>query len=456
MAQEADKVKVAESNTSTAEPKEPEQEALLGTEKTKPGMCDVLKAFLPIGFLSFGGTAANMALLMSKIVEELKWCDKTQYSELLGLSQSLPGPSAVQILLLTVTMATGRPSCGVVAALCFLIPAGVVMALIGLHLGEGSHMQGVVKEYQDELKPLEGCIGCAAIALVAGGALELGQKLIVDGFTKGVWLCTALCCFASAVLPGLNAGLTLACLGLSGIAGVFWYPSKIEEKAKEIDADAEAAATGISRPCGHILFWGSWALLPVFFVWPLFAELPPLVAAIAPFYNVGVLVFGGGPVVIPLLLFQLVSNKLVTTSEFSLGFAVVQLMPGPMFNLSGFCGALRNGVLGAVLAWTAMIVPGITMALGALPFYTILRKSDTVQRGLKGVNAAAAGLMGAALLLLWKTVVGTSSPRICLCLSFIGAQQILGVKAYWMVLLGLTCGTCLMVAGWYMGETIDF
>ena len=62
--------------------------------------------------------------------------------------------------------------------------------------------------------------------------------------------------------------------------------------------------------------------------------------------------FGGGPVVIPLLLLQLVSQHLVTSDQFLLGFAVVQILPGPMFNLAAFAGGLISGdFTGAFLAW---------------------------------------------------------------------------------------------------------
>lgn len=411
---------------------------------SRPGLMQVLKVFLPIGILSFGGTAANMAMFMRILVDELKWVSKTHYSELLGLVQSLPGASAAQILLCTVTVTTGSWVCGIVAMLLFMIPAAVVMALIGLHLGTGLHGSSVLTSYQEELRPLEGAIGCVAIALVAGGAWELGQKLATDRLTKGLWLMTCLACFASASEPGLNAGLTVGCLLLSGIVALSFYPAKAQDQA---GANTEVIATGISRPVGHLLFWSGWVLLAVIFIWPFFGEMPPVLTAIAPYYRVGCLVFGGGPVVIPLLLFELISSNAISAQEFSMGFAVVQLMPGPMFNLAAFCGALHGGLSGASMAWAAMTLPGITMALGALPFYAALRQQDTVQRALKGVNAAAAGLMGAALLLLWKTIVGTSSPRICLSLVFAGAQQIFGVKAYWLVLLGLALGLGSMGAG---------
>lgn len=415
---------------------------LLDQDNPQPGLASVLRAFFPIGFLSFGGTAANMAMFMKLMVEELKWVSKAQYSELLGLCQSLPGPSAAQILLCTVTVATGRPSCGIIALLFFMIPASIVLALLGSQLGDAKDLSDRLSDYNINAELVENwsaSIGCVAIALVAGGAWELGQKCAVDKLTKCVWLGTCLACFASLKSPELNAPLTLGCLVLSSFAALAYYPANTQATSP-----ADVVAVGINNLAGFFFFWYNWVLLALLFIWPLFAELPPTVAMIAPYYRVGCLVFGGGPVVIPLLLFQLVSIQAITSKQFSLGFAAVQLMPGPMFNLSAFTGALNHGFSGALLCWTAMILPGISMALGALPFYVKLRREDRVQRALKGVNAAAAGLMGSALLLLWQEFVDlrTGSPvkRICLSLFLTGSQQIFNVKAYWLVLIGVSLG----------------
>mmetsp|Transcript_37544 Transcript_37544/g.69875 ORF Transcript_37544/g.69875 Transcript_37544/m.69875 type:complete len:445 (-) Transcript_37544:14-1348(-) len=418
------------------------KEPFLHQDSHHPGLGSVLRAFFPIGFLSFGGTAANMAMFMKLMVEELKWVSKTQYSELLGLCQSLPGPSAAQILLCTVTVATGRPSCGIIALLFFMIPASIVLALLGSQLGKTEDLSERLNDYHIKAELVENwsaSIGCVAIALVAGGAWELGQKCAVDKLTKCIWLGTCLVCFATLHLTELNAPLTLGCLVFSAVAALAYYPANTQDTSS-----ADIVAVGISSLAGYFLFWIGWLLLAVLFIWPLFAELPPTLAMIAPYYRVGCLVFGGGPVVIPLLLFQLVSIQAITSKQFSLGFAAVQLMPGPMFNLSAFTGALHHGFSGALLCWAAMILPGISMALGALPFYVKLRREDRVQRALKGVNSAAAGLMGSALLLLWQEFVDldkhSSVKRICLSLLLTGSQQIFSVKAYWLVLIGLSLG----------------
>ena len=56
------------------------------------------------------------------------------------------------------------------------------------------------------------------------------------------------------------------------------------------------------------------------------------------FWRMGALIFGGGQVVIPMLLEELVGGGLLSETQFFNGFALAQAMPGP---LVGFYCSLR-------------------------------------------------------------------------------------------------------------------
>jgi len=100
-----------------------------------------------------------------------------------------------------------------------------------------------------------------------------------------------------------------------------------------------------------------------------------------PFYRVGSLVWGGGPVVIPMLINDLVPkvrvrpsvrpreialsalsplpscrapSQVVSDAQFLQGFALVQAMPGPNFSVSAFLGGVYAGPAGALVAWVGM------------------------------------------------------------------------------------------------------
>ena len=59
---------------------------------------EVAKAFLPMGFIAFGGPQAHIGLFLKTFVEgELKWLDEQRFMELMSLGQAMPGPTSTQM-----------------------------------------------------------------------------------------------------------------------------------------------------------------------------------------------------------------------------------------------------------------------------------------------------------------------------------------------------------------------
>ncbi|BEI97865.1 hypothetical protein CcaverHIS631_0301640 [Cutaneotrichosporon cavernicola] len=84
----------------------------------------------------------------------------------------------------------------------------------------------------------------------------------------------------------------------------------------------------------------------------------------------GTIIFGGGPVVIPLLRDYVVVEGWVTDRDFLLIFAILQAFPGPNFNFAVALGALavgHNRGLGAFLGYVGIFGPGILLKLALLP-----------------------------------------------------------------------------------------
>lgn len=111
------------------------------------------------------------------------------------------------------------------------------------------------------------------------------------------------------------------------------------------------------------------------------------------FYRVGSLVFGGGHVVLPLLEREVVAPGWVTHDQFLAGYGVAQAVPGPLFTLSAYLGAVMNqgpgGGAGGAGALLAIFLPALLLVAGALPFWQALRHRSAAQAALRGANAAA-------------------------------------------------------------------
>jgi chromate transport protein ChrA len=122
----------------------------------------------------------------------------------------------------------------------------------------------------------------------------------------------------------------------------------------------------------------------------------------------GTIIFGGGPVVIPLLREYVVSEGWVSPRDFLLGLAIIQAFPGPNFNFAVYLGGLTavfggyNAVAGAVLGYLGIFLPGIITVHGTMGIWGAIRGKRWVKSALRGINAAAVGLIYTAVYRLWQ------------------------------------------------------
>ncbi|KAK3300521.1 chromate transporter-domain-containing protein [Chaetomium fimeti] len=125
-------------------------------------------------------------------------------------------------------------------------------------------------------------------------------------------------------------------------------------------------------------------------------------------YLAGTIIFGGGPVVIPLLREYVVAEGWVSPRDFLIGLALIQGFPGPNFNFAVYLGALTaagrgySPALGAVLGYVGIYVPGLVTVHGTVGVWGAIRGWRWVRSALRGVNAAAVGLIYTAVYRLWQ------------------------------------------------------
>jgi chromate transport protein ChrA len=141
------------------------------------------------------------------------------------------------------------------------------------------------------------------------------------------------------------------------------------------------------------------------------ADIPRPLQLLATFYFVGSIIFGGGPVVVPLLYSFVVLNDWLTPTEFVTGLAIINAMPGPNFNFACFCGALAlrgnvwTSLAGGILAFIGIFLPGILLKAGVLPMWKTYRGLPTVKTIFKGLNSVAIGFVFSATYLLWEKAI---------------------------------------------------
>jgi chromate transport protein ChrA len=165
-------------------------------------------------------------------------------------------------------------------------------------------------------------------------------------------------------------------------------------------------------------------------------NLPPLALDLfANMYLAGTVIFGGGPVVIPLLRSYVVDPGWVSSRDFLLGLAIIQAFPGPNFNFAVYLGALAlqrsqfPTIFGAFLGFLGIFFPGITLAVAVQSFWRVLRRKKWVVDLLRGVNATAVGLVFTAVYRLWE--IGYLTPEA-------NRGQSLAIEPWWVVVAAVT------------------
>ena len=208
----------------------------------------------------------------------------------------------------------------------------------------------------------------------------------------------------------------------------------------------EASPASLPRTVSHntgVIFLAAFAALLLLL--PLARGVSPLAALADAMYRAGALVFGGGHVVLPLLREAVVGQGWLSDETFLAGYGAAQAMPGPLFSVAAFIGLLAQqpsaGVPGALIALTAIFLPGALILFGVLPFWTRVQTDARAKAALKGVNAVVVGVLAAALYSpVGVTAIVRWTDAVIAAIAF--AVLMVWRVPSWMVVLGTVAATC--------------
>lgn len=151
--------------------------------------------------------------------------------------------------------------------------------------------------------------------------------------------------------------------------------------------------------------------------WLLF---PSIFALFWIFFKIGLVFFGGGYVVLPVIHRELVTNlHLLTEQEFIDGTAISQLTPGPIAIIATFAGFIIANVWGALVGTFAMFLPGSALMFFISKNYEKIKNSATAYRILNTVIPVIVGLLIATSLQIAKNTIDSKLALIVLLTSFV-------------------------------------
>ena len=392
-------------------------------------LAEVAWAFLPLGWIAFGGPQAHIALLQERFVARRRWLDEQRFVELLGLGQGLPGPTSTQMVVAVGTARAG-PLGGLLAFLLFLYPAATIMALAGL---------GVATFLSDGGRPdwRDGAQS-ATVALVAVAAWRLGTAVIKTRLTMGLMLLGAV-----VTILVQQPWAFPATLALGGLVTAIVLRSQRHDDNQSGSVPLDNL--GISRVAGALLLLLFFGLLGGLILARLLLDQTWL-QLFESFYRTGSLIFGGGQVVLPMLSAEVVEPGWVTEQQFLDGLALMLALPGPLFSFSAYLGAVAGGVTGLFLAFVGLFLPGVLIIYGVLPFWEQLRRYPWVRIALVGVNATAIGLVVGVVFLLWQRTDSNAAGAVIALLAF-GSVMFFRVPAPLVIIGAGVLGWLFSLAG---------
>ena len=134
------------------------------------------------------------------------------------------------------------------------------------------------------------------------------------------------------------------------------------------------------------------------------------------FFRIGILTFGGGLTMLPMLKYELVEKRKWITEEYLLDcYAIGQCTPGIIaVNTATFVGYKRKGVAGGIMATLGMVSPSIVIITVVALFLEVLINHPITQHALMGIRGVVCALMlNTVLTLAKKSLVSPICVVIC-------------------------------------------
>ena len=361
-----------------------------------------LKAVLTHSFTAFGGPQGHIGMMLKTFVHKRK--DITE-EELIGYNsfcQLIPGASSTQILTL-IGYKRGGVSLAVLTLIIWILPACILMGALSFLLTSNSNQQ-LTENLFKYVQPL-------AIGFLVYASLNAFSIAVKNFITQVIMLCGMCITYLFFKTPWVFPILIVA----GGIATNF-SDKRIPQKEK-------------IKP-RQVKWTNIWLFVMVFIIAGILSETarkqdwPNRKAynLFENFYRFGSFVFGGGDVLLPMMLDQYVARpeapgKKMTNAirigkdELLTGYGMVRAIPGPVFSVASFAGgmALKNEgkkmqLLGCILGSVAIFLPSALLVLFFFPVWEYLKKYVIVFRALEGINAVVVGFMWAATLYLFNNL----------------------------------------------------
>ncbi len=135
-----------------------------------PRFAKALQFWLKLGFISFGGSGGQIAIMHQELVTRRKWISEARFLHALNYCMLLPGPEATSSLPFTSAGCCIRRGGGIVAGALFVLPSAVRA------LGAELYLRGLRASAAVDRRDLLRIEAGGDARIVASAVIRIGQN----------------------------------------------------------------------------------------------------------------------------------------------------------------------------------------------------------------------------------------------------------------------------------------
>lgn len=363
-----------------------------------------LKAVLLYSVTAFGGPQGHLGMMLKNFVNKRKYISEEELLECYSFCQLLPGASSTQTITL-IGFKRGGVLLAIITLIIWILPASFLMGVFSFVVSDK------VKTPMAE-SPLK-FLGVMAIGFLVFAAVKMFSVSVRSFITQVIMLISMGATFLFFRTPWI-----FPLLIVSGCIATNFSSKRIPETEK------------VERK--KIRWRNIWLFALLFLLAGTFSEIArkqnwehrKAFNLFENYYRFGSIVFGGGDVLLAMMLDQYVERPVapliskknpnaikLDKNEILTGFGLVRAIPGPVFSVASYTGGLSlksqgrtMQVMGCIIGMLAIFLPSALLVLFFYPVWQYLKKYVVVYRSLEGIYAVITGVMWAASLYLFKTL----------------------------------------------------
>jgi len=336
------------------------------------------KVWAKIGLLSFGGPAAQIALMHREVVDDKKWLSETQFLNALNFCMLLPGPEAMQLATYAGWRINGTIG-GIIAGLLFVLPGALLIALLATIYAYFGSVPLVSALFLG--------VKATVIVIVIEALIRVAKKALLS-HTHYVIAASA---FIGLFFLNLPYPLIIFAAAAVG------FLTQKDDSESVTPTKLQPTKTTLKTICVWLAIW--W--LPILMIDLAFGNI--FLRQIALFFSqLAVVTFGGAYAVLAYMGQDVVTAKeWLTAGQMMDGLGLAETTPGPLILVTEFVGFLAGfkeaGITMAFIAagitlWVTFAPCFLWIFVGA-PYIDWISKQPRLRGALSMVTAAVVGVI---------------------------------------------------------------